>query len=78
VHEVVDEDGNVLFSFAQRRQADFDDVEAVIQIVPEAVLLQQGFQFEVGGRDQAEIRLLRAVGTERREDPPSSTRKRSV
>ena len=45
----------VFHAFAQGRQFDGDDVEAVIQILAELALVDQLFGFAVGGGDDAHV-----------------------
>ncbi|OIQ81875.1 hypothetical protein GALL_363420 [mine drainage metagenome] len=54
---------NVLAPFAQRRQAQADDVEAMEQVLAELPLLHPLLQVLVGGGDDADMRLDRVVAT---------------
>ena len=51
-------------AFAQRRQRDGGDVEAEIQILPEALLRDRRLQIHIGGGDHAHIHLGRGAGAE--------------
>ena len=59
--EVADKIGNVLHPFAQRRQAQRHDVEAIVQILAEHTLMNQLAQVAVGGGDNAHIGLDRGA-----------------
>ena len=54
--EVTDEIGNVVEPFAQRRQADRHDVEAVEQILAEQTLVDLLLQIAIGRGDDPDIR----------------------
>src|SRR5207247_7281173 len=49
----------VLDALAQRRHPDRNDVEPVVQVLPERPLLHRPFEIDVGGRDQTKLRLDR-------------------
>src|SRR5271168_1722563 len=53
--EVVNEQGNVREALAQRRQKHRDDVNAVIEVLAEAILAHRFLQVLVRGREQPEI-----------------------
>src|SRR5258705_1645049 len=57
--EVLDQRGDVLFAFAQRRHVDVDDVEAVEEAVAELVLLDLLLQILVRRADHADVDLDR-------------------
>ena len=49
----------ILGAFAQRRDLDLDDVQAIEKILPEPPRLHLPFQVPVGGRDDADVGLAR-------------------
>src|SRR5262245_38407147 len=55
VHQEVDEQRDVVLPLAQRRQADGEDVEAVVQVLAESFLLDLFEQVSVGGGDDADV-----------------------
>ena len=59
-HQQVD----VLGSLPQRRQADGDDVEAVVEVGPEAALVDHLLQVLVGGGDDAHIDAARPAAAQ--------------
>ena len=56
--EMSGESGNVVASIAQRRQRDLDHVQAVIEVLPEATLLDPRLQIFVCGADDPNIQLV--------------------
>ena len=65
VDEVLHQHRNVLDAFAQRRNDDGDDVQAVVEIVFEPALVHELAEVAVGRRDYADVYLLRPFGAER-------------
>src|SRR5436190_2183210 len=57
LQEVVDQQGDVLPAVAQRRHVDRDDVEPVIEVLPEPLLLDQLLERPVGRRNDADVDL---------------------
>ena len=57
--------GDVLAPLAQRRHADREDVQPVVEVLAEVALLDQVDQVAVGRRDQAEVDADRTVGADR-------------
>ena len=53
--------GQVFDAFAQRRDADRDDVDAVVEVFAERPFLHAPFEIHVGGRHQTELHLDRLV-----------------
>ena len=60
--EVLDEHRDVVAALAQRRDADRDHVEAVVQVLLEAAVGDHLLQVAVGGGDDADVHALRALG----------------
>ena len=68
LQEVADEQRQVVAALAQRRQVDGDDVEAEVQVGPEAAILHALVEVAVGGGDDAHVdgdRLRAADARER-------------
>ena len=63
--EVVDEAGDFVAAFAQRRDREADDVEAVEEVFAEAAGADGVFEVGVGGGDDADVDGQRAGFTER-------------
>ena len=61
----VGQQGQVLPAFAQRRHAQFDHIDAVVQVMPEAAFIDQCGQVFVGGRKNAHIHCDFGIGTHR-------------
>src|SRR5439155_4824654 len=59
LHEETDQRGDVVGSLAQRRDLDREDVQAVVEVVAEALLLDQPGQVAVRRGDQADVDLDR-------------------
>ena len=55
LHEVGDQERQVLDALAQRGQVDRDDVEPVVEVLPEVALLDQLLEAAVGRGDQAYV-----------------------
>src|SRR5882762_6283642 len=62
--EVAGQQGNVLWAFAQRRDADREHVQAIVQVAAEFAILHHFFQVAIGGRYQPYIDLLRSVAAQ--------------
>jgi hypothetical protein len=45
---------NIIAAFAQRRQAEMDDIDAIVQVAAEAPLLDELLQITVGGANQSQ------------------------
>ena len=60
---------DVLAALAQRRQRDGEDVEPIVEILPEAPLGHGAFEIAVGGRDDADVRVERPSGSHAFERP---------
>ena len=67
LHEMLDQQRDVLAPFAQRRHLDRDDVEPVEQVLEELAVGDQLPQIAIGRGDHAHVDLLRALGAERLE-----------
>src|ERR1700730_13758614 len=63
VDEVLDEQGNVFFSFSQRRNLNRKNIEAVKQIAPKRTLSDGSLQVAIGGGDDSRVRSDRLVAT---------------
>ena len=90
--EVVDEAGDLVAAFAQRRDRQADDVEAVEEVLAEAAVADGVFEIGVGGGDDADVdgsepgspsgaispdsRKRRSFGWRSRPSSPISSRKR--
>ena len=61
VEEELDEQRDVFAPLAQRRQMEARDVEAVVEVLAEALLCDRLRQIRVGGRDDADVDLDRLV-----------------
>src|SRR6266699_2008503 len=61
VRGVLDEQRQVLDPLAQRREHDRDDVQAVVEVLAEAPRLHLGLEVLVGGGEDADVDLERAV-----------------
>jgi hypothetical protein len=57
LHEIGDQVGDVLSSLAKGGKRDRNDVESVVEIIPEAALAHIFFQVPMGGGDHAHIHL---------------------
>src|SRR5260370_21754101 len=55
--EVIDQLGNVLLVFAQRRNVDGNDVEAVVEVFAKRSFFERSAEIAVGGRDEADVSL---------------------
>ena len=55
VHEELDEQGDVVAALAQRRQADGEDVEAVVEVLTESFLVNRLKQVAVAGGDDTHV-----------------------
>src|SRR5262245_59182029 len=64
VHEVTDERGDVLAPVAQRRDADGDDAQAEVEVLPEGPLLDLRVEILVRGCDDADVDLDGARGSQ--------------
>src|SRR5207244_2581023 len=58
---VLDQERQVLGPLAQRRERDRDDVQAVVEVLAEAPRLHLGLEVLVGGGEDADVDLERAV-----------------
>ena len=59
LQKVVCEQGDIAAPFHELRQDDGDDVEAVVEVVPELPLRHGLLKVHVGGRDEPEIHVNR-------------------
>ncbi|MNG90731.1 hypothetical protein D3C79_496310 [compost metagenome] len=64
MHKAVNQPGDIFPSFAQRRNREGDDVQAVIQIAPESAILHRLRQIAIGGRHDAHVDLHRVRGAD--------------
>ena len=64
LEEALDDGRDVLFALSQWWQLETRNVEAVIEILAEALLLDEGSEILVGRRDDACVDVDRAVVTE--------------
>src|SRR6266516_7798417 len=64
VDQVFDQDRNVLRAFAERRQADGEDVQPVEQILPERAALHRGLEIAVRGREHAHVHRNRMTAAD--------------
>ena len=55
LHEVFDEKGDVLFSFSERGELDFDDVQAIKEVLPEFFFSDENFQICIGGGNDPHV-----------------------
>src|SRR6266566_2910658 len=55
VDQVLDQDRNVVGAFAQRRQADGEDVQPIEQILPEPAALHRGLEIAVARREHTHV-----------------------
>ena len=46
---------DILFSFSQRGQRNGNDVEPIVEVLPESFLFNRGFKSSVGGGDNSDI-----------------------
>ena len=74
---MVDEAGDFVAPFAQRRDAEADDVEAVEEVFAEASVADRVFEVGVGGGDDADVDGQRA-GSPSGEISPDSRKRRSL
>ena len=62
--EMINEQGDIALAFAQRRDNDWHDVDAEIQVFAEAALADAVFEVFVGGGDQAKIDFFGGAAAE--------------
>ena len=62
--EALDERGDVLGAFPECRQGDLDHLQAVVQVLAEAPLLDLGLEVAMGRRDDANVDLDRRVAAD--------------
>ena len=62
--EVAGQQGNILRAFAQRWDADWEHVQAIVQVAAEFAILHHFFQVAMGGRYQSHVDLLRSVAAQ--------------
>ena len=55
LEEVLDEDRDVFPPFPQRRDLERDDLEAVIEVLPESAAFHPLMEVAVGGCDETEV-----------------------
>src|SRR5438552_4747500 len=65
--EALDEIWNVVAAFAQRRQGNADDVEAIIEVLAKSAGVHFLGQVFVGGGDDARLHGNRLVGADRQD-----------
>ena len=54
---MVDQEGNILFSFSQRGKVDGDDIEPVVKVFPKKAFPDGFLKITVGGSDHPDIDL---------------------
>ena len=64
-HEMVDEAGNLVAAFAQRRDRQADHIQAVEQVLAESSFFDEPFEVRVGRGDDADVDVERAGLAER-------------
>src|SRR6267142_3058533 len=69
IDEVLDQQGNVFFSFPQRRNLNWKNVEPVKQIAPKFTLSDGRLQVAIGGGDDPRVRSDRLIATHTLELP---------
>src|SRR5262245_30725178 len=62
--EVLRQRQDVLAPLAERRYRQVDDVQAVVEVLPEPALLDGGLEIDVGGGDDAHVHLHGAAAAE--------------
>ena len=62
--KIVDQDRDVLAPLAERRQADGDDLEPVVQVAAERALFDRFLEIAIGGGEDADVDLDRRVGAD--------------
>src|SRR5688572_7789072 len=63
--EVITEERNVFGPFAQRRHAHRDGVDAEVEVLPQAAVLERELEVDVGGADQPEVHVDESVAADR-------------
>jgi len=64
LHEVADEERDVLGALAERRDLNGEDVQAVIEVAAEGALGDALRKIHVGGGDDSDVHALRAIAAE--------------
>ncbi len=64
VGEVIGEQQNIISPLAQCGESDGENIDAVVQIVPELPVAQCFFQIAIGGTNDSDIRMDRRVATD--------------
>ena len=64
MHEVLDEQQDVVCPFAERRHFDWEDIEAVEQVLPETAVGHGCRQITVGRRDHSDVDADRLRATD--------------
>ena len=74
LHKMLDQKGDIFFTFPERRQVNGDNVDAVEEILPHQSLFHLLFQIFIGGSNDAKIGGFRFKSAYWRESPPSIAR----
>lgn len=67
--KVVDQQGDIAFSCRKRRQMQRDDVDAIIEILPEMSLVDLFQEVAIGGADKTDINLARSSAADPHDFP---------